>query len=135
MSDASITTALLSILNTSLPVAWPATKFSPPSGEEDMWLRVQEFPNEPDELSWNRDGSVMCQGILQIEVHFKEGTGHDGQRRYMDAVDEAESIMQQYSKGTRADGVGVFRRPWRSAVIRDDYGFYIPVSVAFQGII
>lgn len=133
--DLDITTALLQILTTSLPVAWPLVRFTPPTGEDDMWLAVQDFPNEPDELSWNAEGSVFYQGFLQIEVHFRPTSGADGQRRFADAIAEAETIMGQYRKGTRAGLVGVSRRPWRSAAVKDEQGAFVPVTIPYSGII
>lgn len=133
--DSDITTGLLEILSTSLPVAWHAVEFEPPAGQDSKWLSVKNFPSEPLELGWGNTDAVYYTGFLQINIHFRPTAGGDGQRRLMDAIGEAETIMGQYSKGTEAGPVRVKSRPWRAEPVEDETGFYIPVTIPYGGII
>lgn len=133
-TDADVTNALYGILSTPLPTAFAGVPFDPPTADDAMWIELRDMPNEPDELVWGDNGPVMFKGILRILVYFRPARGAEGQRRYLAAVDQAEQVMAQYAKGTIAGPVRVSRRPWRSGIVEEDSGVFVPVTVPYRGI-
>lgn len=133
-TDATITGALFSILSTSLPVGFAGVPFDPPTADDAIWLEVRDLPNEPDELGWGNTAMVLYQGMLVVHVYYRPARGAEGQRRYLAAIAQAEAVMSQYAKGTKAGPVAVYRRPWRGGVIEESSGVFIPVTIPYRGL-
>lgn len=127
-NDKSILSGALSHMNTlstSLPIAWPGIKFTPPNN--GMWFEVRHFPNEPNHFPWG-DGKQEYIGFLQVSVFTRPNLGLFG------AMDEAEKIVAHFSKETAFGPVVVSRTPYLLSPIAEDTHIQIPVTIQYRGV-
>jgi hypothetical protein len=126
--DADILDAVKARTNSlpgSLRVGLPNVSFDP--GDDDIWLHIDLFPNEPENLSWDSDKQLYL-GFVQFRVYTKLYRG------IFKITDEAENIIAHFAKGTELGPVMVSRRPWLSPKIIEDDKCFIPVTVPYRGI-
>lgn len=109
----------------SLPVAYPAVNFTPPS--EGAWLDVKWFPNQPNNYGIGGELCQMEQGVAQITVIMPIGGG------YVAADELARSVVDFFPKGTSLGGVTIYRQPWAMAALTDSTWLRVPVSILWQG--
>lgn len=112
---------------TSLPVFQPNRKVTPPS-DGSMYLKVDFFPNETQEISWDDDGRRLYIGAFQISVYFPLDSG------LVLATEEAEKISALFAKGTALGPARVSGRASIAPAIYEDTGGFIPVTIPYRGI-
>jgi len=111
---------------TSLPIAWPGIKFTPP--QSGMWFEVRYFPNEPNHFPWDDDGKQTYIGFLQVSVFGRPNEG------IVSLTEEAEGIKARFPKGTAFGPVRVSRTPYLLSPIEEDNSIQIPVTIPYRGV-
>ncbi|NBB81544.1 MAG: hypothetical protein GVY36_19245 [Verrucomicrobia bacterium] len=113
-------------LTTSLRIGWPNVQFDP--GDDDEWLIVDIFPNEPENYGWDADAPQVYMGFLQVRVYSKLYRG------IVSMTDEAEKVVAHFPKGTALGPVTVSQRPWVSPKVVEDDKCFIPVTIRYRSI-
>lgn len=112
-------------LSPALDVAYPGLKFDPP--DTGMWLELTWIPNEPVNYGMANEGPRLLQGLAQVSVCYRPGTG------IVDGLRVAGQVITEFEKGTTFAGVRVERRPWVANVIETPERVAHPVTVPWRG--
>lgn len=129
-TDKDILTGALSHMDsysTSLPIAWPGVKFTPP--QTGAWFEVRHFPGEPDHFGYGNTAKQDFRGFVQVSVFGRPGSGIVG------LTEEAEGIVSHFAKGTLLGLVVVRVRPYVSPAIYEDSFIQIPVTIPYRGVV
>lgn len=127
MSNSAILNAFIGQLVTALPVAYPGIAFTPPDTGE--WLEISFFPNPTSDRFLGSTDPVLYQGIFQIAVCYRPGTG------VITGAQTAETIIAQYTQDLELAGVNVEIKPWDSGPIIEDHKITHPVTIRYRGYI
>lgn len=109
-----------------IPVAYSGVDFTPP--DTGLWLEVQPFPNEPDNISWDADGQQVYLGFMRVAIYFRSGAG------IITASEFADKVIAHFHKGKDLGPVKVERRPFTGPVIADNDYLFISVTIPYRGI-
>lgn len=113
----------LSTLSGGNPIAWPNIEYKPTGA---TYLRPSFLPAETLQSGLGGDGLDETNGIYQIDVVYKVGSGR---------TTLVDSVADHFKRGTVAayNGVNVRVRSVSIApAIFDDAWHFVPVSVSFQ---
>lgn len=113
-------------LGSALPISWPNVKFTPPAS--GLWMEIRHFPNDNRTLGMESSARTLFVGLFQIAIYFRPETGE------IAAAEQAETIIDHFSKGTALGPVRVSARPSSSAAIMEDDRGFIPVTIPYRGI-
>lgn len=113
-------------LSPALPVSYPGVGLTPP--KSGFWLELVWIPNETANYGTASDAPSLLQGMAQVNVCYRPGTG------IKDGLQLAGAVIQAFGKGTRiADRVRVYRKPWVANVIEDPERVMHPVTIPWRG--
>lgn len=125
----TIYTALITILNGAAlgyPVSYPGYTFTPPSS--GAWLEVSFMPNRGIAFDTANTETVTPQGMFQVAVHERPGSG-------VNSIDTAaEAVIGVFPKGTTISGnVRVQQPPYSLSIDYEPERMTKIVTVPYSG--
>lgn len=108
-------------------IMWPGISSDPP--QQGMWLKIDFFPNRPENIAWSNDACVDTRGFIQIMVYFRPGDG------VVDPTVLADAICEFFPKGLELGPVRVRKRAYQKLAVKDDASkLYIPITIPYLGL-
>lgn len=107
-----------------LPIAFEGKKFTPP--DSGQWLELTMLPNDGIDKAMS-NGSVLAQGILQVNVCDRPNTG------ILPLMQLSETVAALFPKNTIISGlVRSARQPYTSSVLQLDDRLMLPLSIVYS---
>lgn len=113
-----------SSLSPPVPVLYPGVNAVPP--DDGTWLEASYFPNETVNYGTPDNGPFLYQGILQVSVCERPGSG------IVDGLSIADAVVAAFKKGTVIGPASIQREPWVSNVLIEDDRLMFPVSIPYR---
>lgn len=116
---------LLSVSGFSHPISWPGIDFTTPT--TGYWIESSFFPNVGDQPGLAYDSAELKQGLFQVDVYTRPGSGE------IALQEQAQIVADAFPRGTfLIDRVRIIRA-YLSASIKMDDRIFIPVTIEYTG--